>query len=130
MTGAVAFGVVGGSAEEPVVSYLEETVPVTPQLLQLSVPVKPTEVFRFAAPCAETGCRHFSGSECSLARKVAATVPTTFERLPPCRIRGSCRWWAEQGRAACLRCPLVVTEHHSAAPALRDAADPAVVPAA
>ena len=64
MEGAVAFGVVGGTAEEPVVSYLREPLPVTPELLQLARPVRPTEVFRFAAPCAEGGCRHFDGESC------------------------------------------------------------------
>ena len=126
MAGAVAFGVIGGTAEEPVASYLKETIPVTPELLQLAHPVKPTEVFRFAAPCAESGCQHFSGEDCRLAQKIAADVPTGFQKLPACKIRGSCRWWAEQGRSACFRCPLVVTEHRSAGPELRAAADPAL----
>ena len=126
MAGAVAFGVIGGTAEEPVASYLKETIPVTPELLQLARPVKPTEVFRFAAPCAESGCQHYSDDSCRLAEKISANVPTGFQKLPACKIRGSCRWWAEQGRAACFRCPLVVTEHHSAGPELRAAADPQV----
>ena len=126
MAGAVAFGVIGGTPEEPVASYLKETIPVTPELLQLAHPVKPTEVFRFAAPCAVSGCQHFSGEDCRLAQKIAADVPTSFQKLPACKIRGSCRWWAEQGRSACFRCPLVVTEHHSAGPELRAAADPAL----
>jgi hypothetical protein len=124
MPDAVAFGVIGGTAEEPVASYLKETIPVTPELLELARPVKPTEVFRFAARCAESGCQHFSGNNCLLAAKISADVPTSFQKLPPCKIRGSCRWWAEQGRSACFRCPLIVTEHHSAGPDLRAAASP------
>ena len=125
MEGSVAFGIVEGTAEEPSVSYFRKPLPVTPELLQLSRPVRPTEVFRFAAPCAEGGCQHFDGARCRLAHKVAETVPTNRERLPACRLRPSCRWWHEQGRAACLRCPLVVTTHYGASKALRRAADPA-----
>ena len=128
MAGAIAFGVIGGTAEEPVASYLKETIPVTPELLQLARPVKPTEVFRFAAPCAESGCQHYSGDSCQLAEKISTDVPTSLQKLPACKIRGSCRWWAEQGRAACFRCPLVVTEHYSAGPDMRAAADPQLVP--
>ncbi len=124
MAGAVAFGVIGGSAEEPVASYLKETIPVTPELLRLARPVEPTEVFRFAAPCAESGCQHYSGSHCQLAQKISSGVQTSVQKLPACKIRGHCRWWAEQGRSACFRCPLVVTEHHSAGPELRAAAGP------
>jgi len=52
LEGAVAFGVAGGTAAEPPVSYLKEPLPVTPELLELAEPVEPTEVFHFAAPCA------------------------------------------------------------------------------
>jgi hypothetical protein len=126
MEGAVAFGVVGGSAEEPLVSYLKEPQPATPKLLALASPVRPTEVFRFAAPCAESGCRHFDGAECSLGRKLVESVEPAVDRLPACRLRPSCRWWAEQGREACLRCPIVVTTHYRPTAELREAADPSV----
>jgi hypothetical protein len=124
MEGAVAFGIVGGTAERPVVSYLTEPQPVTPELLALSTPVRPTEVFRFGAPCAERGCQHFDGAACELGRKIAEDVPDAVDRLPKCRLRPSCRWWHEQGRAACLRCPVVVTTHYRPSDALREAADP------
>ena len=86
MEGSVAFGIVEGTAEEPSVSYFRKPLPVTPELLQLSRPVRPTEVFRFAAPCAEGGCQHFDGARCRLAHKVAETVPTTAS---DCRPAGS-----------------------------------------
>jgi hypothetical protein len=35
-----------------------------------SEPVKPTKVFRFAAPCAGRACRHFDGAECRLTKRV------------------------------------------------------------
>ncbi|NCS45084.1 MAG: nitrogen fixation protein, partial [Microcystis aeruginosa BS11-05] len=33
--------------------------------------------------------------------------------LPPCRIRQNCRWWLQEGKAACLRCPQVVTDNYN-----------------
>ena len=125
--GAVAFGIIGGTPEEPMVGYLDEPLPVTPELLQLAKPVRPTQVFRFGAPCAEGGCQHFDGASCKLGQKLA-TLPTAVDRLPRCRLRPSCRWFAEQGGAACLRCPIVVTTHHRPSAALREAADPATAP--
>jgi hypothetical protein len=127
MKDAVAFGVVGGTPEEPHVTYLREPLPVTDELLELAKPVEPTEVFRFAARCAEGGCQHFDGATCQLGSKIASNVTVTIAgRLPACRIRPSCRWFAEQGPAACARCPLIVTTDYRPTEELRQAADPAV----
>jgi len=52
--------------------------------------------------------------------------------LPSCQIRDTCRWFAEEGGAACLRCPQVVTLVPSEQNALRHAAykaDPQEAPA-
>jgi hypothetical protein len=124
--GARVFGVVGGRADAPRVGYLTATQPVTPELLALAGPVEPTEVFRIAAPCAGSACSHFSDGNCQLATKIVQLVPEIvgLERLPACRIRRHCRWWAQEGGAACRRCPLVVTETFVASPELRRAADP------
>jgi len=125
MPGSVIFGVVGGTVEEPRVGYLDEPRPASPELLALSGPVKATEVFRFAAPCAGTSCRHFDGADCRLAAKIVERVPVVVEILPACRIRPGCRWWLQEGAAACLRCPVVVTENYQPSEELRRAADPA-----
>src|SRR5215213_329055 len=75
MDGAFAFGVVQGPAGERRVAYLEERVPVTDKLLALAGPVKPTEVFRFAAPCAGDRCKHYDGHDCQLANKLVQLTP-------------------------------------------------------
>lgn len=112
IAGSVVFGVVGGSVAEPRVGYLVETVPVTQEVLAIASPVKPTEVFRFAAPCATNLCQHFDGAQCRLAQRVVNLLPTAVAGLPPCRIRSRCRWWQQEGKAACVRCPQIVTETH------------------
>jgi hypothetical protein len=52
-------------------------------------------------------------------------LPEAVEDLPACRIRPACRWWLQEGKAACLRCPLIVTETANPTEQLRHAADPA-----
>ncbi|MEQ8959980.1 MAG: nitrogen fixation protein, partial [Coleofasciculus sp. C2-GNP5-27] len=63
---SVVFGIVGGTVDSPQVAYLREPQPITDELLALSEPVDPTEVYRIAAPCWERGCQHFDGHQCHL----------------------------------------------------------------
>jgi hypothetical protein len=123
---AVAIAVVGGSAEAPRVRPLERPLPVTPELLALAEPVEPTEVFRFAAACQCDACDHFAGDSCTLAAKVVRVLPPAGQTLPACDIRPRCRWFRQEGREACVRCPLIITNEANPSPAMRLAADPAV----
>jgi len=109
MEGSVIFGVVGGSVEQPRVGYLTEPRPFAEEPLARSLPVHPTEVFRLAAPCAGSACRHFDGTNCQLATRTVQLLPIVTIGLPACVIRATCRWWLQEGREACKRCPQVVT---------------------
>lgn len=122
MQGSVIFGVIGGTGAVPHVAYLATSVPVTAEVLSLAAPVNPTEVFRFAAPCAEERCRHFEGAQCRLARRIGGLLPPVVERVRPCHLRPTCRWWQQEGKAACLRCPQIVTETYYPSDQLRRAA--------
>jgi hypothetical protein len=113
MEGAVIFGVVEGTAGEPRVAYLTAPVEATPEVLAMAEPVTPTEVFRFAAPCATTACQHFDGVNCRLAQRTVDILPAVLSAPPPCRIRPVCRWWKQEGVAACMRCPQVVTDNYA-----------------
>jgi hypothetical protein len=123
--GSVAIGVVGGSADDPRVAHFPNTLPVTEGLLVLAKPVTPSEVFRFAAPCLCNGCAHFESEHCRLAARIVQLLPAVTERLPGCSIRPNCRWWKQEGKAACLRCPQVVTDNYNPSERMRDAATPA-----
>jgi len=112
MEGARVLGVISGSAEQSQVAYLNSNVPVTAGLLAAAAPLKPTEVFRFAAHCEENKCRHFDGSHCQLATRIVQILPVVTDGLPPCLIRAECRWFQQEGKAACMRCPQVVTESY------------------
>src|SRR5277367_7104435 len=109
MPGSMAFGVITRMPLEPRVTWIERPVPVTDDLLALAGPVPPTQVLRFAAPCQETACCHFDGKDCQLATRLVQLMPAVDDSLPPCRIRPDCRWFKQEGRAACQRCPQIVT---------------------
>jgi hypothetical protein len=109
IAGSMAFGVVGGTAENPRVAWIEKPVPVTGDLLALTGPVPPTQVLRIAAPCQGKACCHFDGKDCRLVTRLVQLIPAMSESLPACRIRPDCRWFLQEGGAACRRCPQIVT---------------------
>lgn len=107
------FGVITGTVDQPRVTYLKQTQPVTDELVRRSHPVTPTEIFRIASPCATKECLHFDGATCRLAKQVVEKLPGVTEELPPCPIRRDCRWWQQEGKSACLRCPQVITDNYN-----------------
>ena len=46
--GAQVFAVVAGTAEEPVVHYLDQALPMSQEIWDLASPMHPSEVFRLA----------------------------------------------------------------------------------
>jgi hypothetical protein len=113
MEEARVLGVVGGTPEAPALAYLNERLGVSEELLASTAPVKPTQVFRFAARCQEKACCHFDGKNCNLATRIVQILPIVAEALPACLIRPECRWYQQEGKAACMRCPQVVTETYN-----------------
>ena len=128
MEGAHLLGIVEGTAERPRLAYLRRPEPVRDELLALAGGESPTRLFRFAAPCAGHACQHFDGSSCRLAQRIVERLPEAVTALPVCALRPACRWWRQEGEAACRRCPMVVTESYgeiAGSDELAAAADPA-----
>lgn len=113
MGNTIVFGVISGTVEAPRVTYLKKGQSVTEELMALSESVEPTEVFRIATSCATKKCQHFDGKNCRLATRIVQKLPTVVDELPSCVVRGSCRWWKQEGKAACLRCPQVITDNYN-----------------
>ncbi|HEV8490829.1 MAG TPA: nitrogen fixation protein [Candidatus Angelobacter sp.] len=90
--------------------YLDQAAPLTDELLALTAPVGHSRVLRIAARCEENACMHFDGTNCQLATRIVQLLPTVTDTLPACLIRAECRWYRQEGRPACMRCPQVVTE--------------------
>jgi hypothetical protein len=114
MANAHVLGVVEPTPEGPRVAYLNERVAATAEVLGQAAPLATGSVFRLTATCESSRCTHFDGTNCGLAQRIVARLPAVTERLPPCTIRPSCRWHRQEGGAACLRCPQVVTYDESA----------------
>lgn len=108
--GARIFGMMTGAPDARRVGYLTEAQPVSEKLLGLAGPAKPTQLFRIAAPCANRGCKHFKDRACSLAQRIVEGVPAVVNALPACQIRSTCRWFRQEGKEACFRCPQVMTD--------------------
>ena len=105
-------GVVQRDGPAPMLQYLSQHLPATAEVLELSAPLKPTEVFRLAATCQENKCPHFDGADCRLATRIVQILPAAVETLPPCIIRKECRWYFQEGAAACKRCPEITTVNY------------------
>jgi len=104
----------------PRLVYLNEILPASDEVLALSAPLKPTEVYRLAATCAEHKCPHFDGADCRLATRVVQILPAVVDALPPCTIRKDCRWYSQEGGAACRRCPEITTVSYDLSPTTRE----------
>ncbi len=113
-------GVVRQEGSTPILEYLNRLLPATTEILAMAAPLKPTEVFRLAATCAEHKCPHFDGADCQLATRVVQILPAIVDALPPCIIRTECRWYSQEGGAACKRCPAITTVSYDLSPQVRE----------
>jgi hypothetical protein len=112
-------GVVSRDGAAPRLAYLDQPMAATPEILALAAPVAVSEVFRLSARCEESKCMHFDGARCQLATRIASLLPEAVDTLPACNIRPDCRWFRQEGRAACTRCPQIVTGNAEADDLLR-----------
>src|ERR1700686_4957584 len=104
---SAVIGVVGAKDGSAQVSLLPQPVPLDSVAHLIPDTIRVTEVLRLAGPCAEQRCSHFSDQRCTLASRVVARLPEVIDRLSPCGLRPSCRWWHQEGPAACHRCPQI-----------------------
>ena len=109
-------GVVRRDGPAPMLEYLNQHVPASAEVLAMAAPLKPTDVFRLAATCEEHKCPHFDGADCQLASRIVQIMPAVVDSLPPCIIRKDCRWFSQEGGAACKRCPEVTTVSYDLSP--------------
>ena len=56
--------------------------------------------------------------------RIVKNLPEVIEELLPCSIRRDCRWWQQEGKAACLRCPQVITDNYNPSELIREVAIP------
>jgi len=109
MDGARPYGIICGSPQKTRIAFFKRSVQAQFDWRTRFADSEATKVLRFAARCEQGRCSHYSGDRCSLGRRVAEELPAVVDKAPSCLVRASCRWHAEQGLAACFRCPQVVT---------------------
>jgi hypothetical protein len=100
-------GIVGADG---LVAHLLTPLPVNDDFLaEVQAKGRPEDRFRFSAPCVEKRCENWAGGQCGLIGRIRAALPEpqATAALPPCGIRARCRWWLQDGAAACAVCPQV-----------------------
>jgi hypothetical protein len=126
MDGARPFAVIGGRPGAPRAAYLKRDAAAAAAAIPLPPGVDATDVFRLGARCETSRCTHYSGGVCGLGERIARQLDPVVDVPPPCTLRPDCRWHAEQGVAACLRCPQVITRVPPELSRLRAAAVPQI----
>ena len=107
--GAKLMGIV---QEDGRIGYLGQPLEVDDQFVERAHEGRmPERRFRFVNPCAEGGCHQWTGTRCGVIDKVMTELEGhEAEALPRCGIRPHCRWFAQNGAAACSVCALVITD--------------------
>ncbi|WP_326560794.1 hypothetical protein [Micromonospora sp. NBC_01796] len=97
------------------VAYVTPAMPAEVALSGLPDSTGPAESqYRLAGPCVTSSCGFWTGDHCGLGARLVESYRETAvpdeSSLPRCAIRRTCRWYAEQGPAACPACSHVVTD--------------------
>jgi hypothetical protein len=110
MENARPIGVIAGSATETRIAFFKKETLDQFDWRSRFADAEATRLLRFGATCDESRCAHFSSGRCSLGKRVNDQLAAVVDDLPPCLLRSTCRWFSEQGRSVCLRCPQVITK--------------------
>ena len=113
---AVVFGVVGGTVERPMVAYLTSSLPASDGTSHANCTGHTSGSVPIRGDMRQTACQNFQDGRCSVTTRLVAVAKPVVDQLPRCAIRSTCRWWAENGRASCVRCPSVVTVDYAPTP--------------
>ena len=103
----------GRFTEEGSLVFAAKPLPVTASFLAVAEETGDIgKRFRFTSRCMQSACSRWQDGKCSVG--IAAAQMAKQEQLekppnlPACVIRSQCRWFAQEGAAACHICPRVV----------------------
>ncbi|MBS1563248.1 MAG: hypothetical protein JST39_02615 [Bacteroidetes bacterium] len=105
--GSKLLGIVKG---DNTVDILEEPLEVDDQFVASANTGKAAgQKFRFVNKCLKSGCEQWTGDTCGVIKRVIDAIDEKLlqDELPACSIRSSCRWFDQEGAAACKACTMV-----------------------
>ena len=98
------------------VAFVKDRLQVTREFLDIAAKDGAPETrFRFSSPCIGSACKQWANGGCSVPGRLVEILPraaSTNPPLPNCSIRDQCRWFDQEGAAACRICPVVITRSH------------------
>jgi hypothetical protein len=109
---AELFGVVN---KEGRVHFLKQSIKIDDTFINETKNGRPAdERFRFTGKCVEGGCKHWiiGKEKCGLAALISQNSKEN-SIFPNCPIRLKCRWYAQEGTAACNKCSDVFRNEES-----------------
>ena len=109
MSNARVLGIIETGSTNRQLSYVNEPLSVSSGLIKAYKLHNLSDKVRFSATCEESKCTHFDGDKCMLASRIVDKLPMVSKSLPPCLIRKTCRWFSQEGKSACFRCPQIQT---------------------
>lgn len=74
----------------------------------------PQKRFRFVGDCVEKRCEHWNEKKCQIAKQIVTAIESDVAQEPirepqKCSFRPECRWFSQEGWAACGVCLHVIT---------------------
>jgi hypothetical protein len=107
--GSLLLGIIGSDGKA---GYINPAPMVDKKFVE-NAGCAPEQRFRFAAPCRESACAHWTGTRCGVIDHATSVAESTDigtdspNPLPRCAVRSRCRWFAQHGQKACFVCPSV-----------------------
>ncbi|MDB5282471.1 MAG: hypothetical protein JWO06_1546 [Bacteroidota bacterium] len=107
---------IGLVKEDGHVDMLETPLEITEDFIKAAAEGRnPQSRFRFSNNCVQGACKQWTGSRCGVVDGILDHVAqgktkVEVQAIKDCAIRPVCRWYNQNGLAACEICPLVITD--------------------
>lgn len=107
-------GLLGVAAPDGRLAFLRTLMQVDEDFLATARAAGVPEArMRFTTRCETSACQQWTGSACGVILRVLDAMGPGLQPPPapsPCPIRGTCRWFAQEGAVACTACAQVLTD--------------------
>ncbi len=105
-----ATGAFGRQDDDGNVKFFDRVLPLPDSVRPTLIARGALQSIRLTGPCLRGECLNFRGGICLLGKLVSDLADDGDDCLPACPIRAKCRWFDENGAAACQTCPQITYE--------------------